>query len=77
MKKITITIENEIPSDVAIDLVKNVMRRGRISSNSKGDRFYCFATLCRHNSIDGEISVITRRNVKAPNASFIVYKNKL
>lgn len=76
MKRITITIENEIPSDVAIDLVKRVMRRGRISSNSKGDRFYCFATLCRHNSIDGEIFVRTSIKSKAPNASFIVYKNR-
>ena len=59
----TIKIEDNIPDLVAISLVKEVIRRGKISNNGTS---YCYLT------VFGNICVETRQYRKKP--CFRVYK---
>lgn len=62
----TIKIEDNIDDLTAINLVKRVIERGKISNNGNS---YCYLT------IFDDISVETRQHRKSP--CFRVYKNKL
>ena len=61
----TIKIEDNIPDIVAISLVKEVIRRGKISNNGTS---YCYLT------VFGNICVETQQYRKTP--CFRVYKNE-
>lgn len=65
-----INIQDNIPDNVALMLVLNVVSSGKISHDSKGNPYYCWCTHLRH---DGEqYEVWTRKNPNQP--SFIVKK---
>lgn len=61
----TIKIEDNIPDIIAISLVKEVMRRGKISNNGTS---YCYLT------VFGNICVETQQYRKTP--CFRVYKEE-
>ena len=61
----TIKIEDDIPDIVAITLVKEVIRRGKISNNGTS---YCYLT------VFGNICVETQQYRKTP--CFRVYKEE-
>ena len=61
----TINIEDNIPDIVAISLVKEVIRRGKISNNGTS---YCYLT------VFGNICVETQQYRKTP--CFRVYKEE-
>lgn len=65
--KIHIDIRDDIPPSTALQLVKNVVDRGRISGNGK---YYCFATIFDTNI--GDIWVYT--NLYRKSDCFIVKK---
>lgn len=67
-----ITIKDNIPDDTALMLVLSVVNSGKVSHDTKGNDYYCWATTMRHG---GELyDVWTRKNPNQP--SFIVCKHK-
>lgn len=69
-EKVSITIQDEIPPYFALSRILHVMREGKISEDSKGNRYYCWLTRWS----DG-ICVATRRTRKGL-YSFVVYRSK-
>lgn len=65
-----IDIRDGISDELALDLVSRVVRRGKVSQDSKGKKYYCWVTIFNVN--DEEIAVYTRENRK--NDCFVVYK---
>lgn len=65
-----IDIRDGISDELALDLVSRVVRRGKVSQDSKGKKYYCWVTIFNVN--DEEIAVYTRGNRK--NDCFVVYK---
>lgn len=82
-KRITITIHDDIPDDVALRLVMQTVQQGRISHNSKGEEFYCWGMLTADPIRAGEdldfedfnYAVYTSPKSKAPNSAFHVMNN--
>lgn len=74
MRKLTINIKDDSISDAdALQLVMQVVDSGKISEDSRGEPFYCWATAFQHPThTDKEILVYTSNHSKAPNASFTV-----
>lgn len=68
-----ITIEDNIDDATALALVAEVVKIGKISTDTKDNKFYCWATIITHNGV--EYAVYTRRNINQP--SFIVTKSKM
>lgn len=83
-KRITITVHDDIPDDVALRLVLQTVEQGRISHNSKGEEFYCWAILSADparagDDIDFEdfnYAICTSPQSKSPNSAFHVMNNK-
>lgn len=83
-KRITITIHDDIPDDVALRLVSQAIQQGRISHNSKGEEFYCWAMICVDPALatgdadfdDFNYAVYTSSKSKSPNAAFHVMEYK-
>lgn len=72
-KRITITIDDDISDVKALECVLTAVKEGRISKNSKGDKFYCWGILFP--DINGDLSsegitLWTSSRSKEPNASF-------
>lgn len=65
-----IDIRDGISDELALDLVSLVVRRGKVSQDSKGKKYYCWVTIFNVNGED--IAVYTRENRK--NDCFVVYK---
>lgn len=63
-----ITKDDNISDLLALALVAQVVENGKVSTDSKGNQFYCWAT--EFTSQDDSYVVYTRRNLKQP--SFIV-----
>lgn len=70
--KVEIDIRDEIPVELAIEAVRQVVQGGRVSTGEKGKMYYCWATSFSSNI--GNIVVSTRQYRK--NDCFIVYKDK-
>lgn len=66
--RVTIDIRNDISPSIALECVKNVIARGKISDGGKS---YCYATTFE--TSDGEVWVHTRPYRKTD--CFVVYKN--
>lgn len=82
-KRITITIHDDIPDDVALRLALQTVQQGRISHNSKGEEFYCWGVLTvdparAREDIDFEdfnYAVYTSSKSRFPNSAFHIMKN--
>lgn len=70
--RIEIDIRDDIKPEIALECVKQVVRRGKISVGEKGKMYYCWATI--FTSDPGEIVVSTRQYRK--NDCFLVTKRK-
>lgn len=70
--KVQIDIRDEIPVELAIDAVQQVVQEGKVSTGEKGKMYYCWATSFSSNI--GKIIVSTRQYRK--NDCFVVYKDK-
>ena len=83
-KKITITVHDDIPDDVAWRLVLQTVKQGRISHNSKGEEFYCWAMISAQPgmSVDApefdefSYAIYTSFRCKSPNSAFHVMNYK-
>lgn len=71
-QKIIITIEDDIKPDLAVRLVEQVVKDGRISQDTKGRKYYCWGQLFETG--DGEMVVYTRKTRNENTASFVVQK---
>ena len=67
-----IDIRDNISDELALELVSEVVKRGKVSQDSKGKKYYCWITI--FNIDNEEIAVYTRENRK--NDCFVVYKYK-
>ena len=68
-----IDIRDGISDELALELVSEVVKKGKVSEDSKGgEKYYCWITTFNVNG--EEIVVYTRENRK--NDCFVVYKNK-
>ena len=72
-KRITITIEDNIPDADALQCVMQVVEGGKISGNGK---YYCYATMFKHPKHKEEIAVYTSPRVKENNSAFTIMKGK-
>lgn len=70
--KIEIDIRDEIPANLAIEAVRQVVQEGKVSVGENGKMYYCWAT--SFFSDLGKIVVLTRQYRK--NDCFVVYKEK-
>lgn len=68
-KRITITIEDNIPDGDALQCVMQIVDMGKISGNGK---FYCASTLLQHPKYPNSIVVYTSTRTKENNSSFHV-----
>ena len=67
-----IDVRDNISDELALELVSEVVRQGKVSQDNKGNKYYCWMTTY---IVDGEeIVVYTRENRK--NDCFVVYKYK-
>lgn len=57
-----IKINDNIPDELALQLVLKVVQRGRISKDSKGRKYYCFITIFDVKGVD--YIVHTRQGLK-------------
>ena len=67
-----IDIRDNISDELALELVSEVVRQGKVSQDNKGKKYYCWITTFNVNG--EEIVVYTRENRK--NDCFVVYKYK-
>ena len=67
-----IDIRDEIPPEIALECVKQVVSEGKISVGEKGKKYYCWVT--SFNTSIGKIVVVTRQYRK--DDCFVVYKYK-
>ena len=70
--KVEIDIRDEIPVELAIETVRQVVHGGRVSTGEKGKMYYCWATT--FDTSIGDLVVYTRQYRK--NDCFVVYKDK-
>lgn len=68
-----ITIKDNIPDELALKLVFNVVQGGRVSKGENGKKYYCFITLF---GVNGE-EYIVKANQYRKDDCFVVYKSKL
>lgn len=72
-KRITITIDDDISDIDAIKCVLTAVTEGRISKDTKGNKFYCWGIIFPDKNDDispAGIALWTNRRSKEPNASF-------
>lgn len=79
-KRITITVDDDISDVDALECVLYAVKQGRVSQDSKGNRFYCWGILFPNpvDSLGSDKFVLwTNRTSKEPNSSFrITHPNK-
>lgn len=72
-KRITITIDDDISDVDALKCVLYAVKKGRISQDSKGNKYYCWGILFPDfcDSLGPDKYVLwTNRSSKEPNSSF-------
>lgn len=72
-KRITITIDDDISDADALECVLYAVKKGRISQDSKGNKYYCWGILFPDpsDSLGPDKYVLwTNRTSKEPNSSF-------
>ena len=72
-KRITITVDDDIPDVDALECVLYAVKHGRISKDSKGNKYYCWGILFpdHSDSLGHDKYVLwTNRTSKEPNSSF-------
>lgn len=72
-KRITITIDDDISDVDALECVLYAVKKGRISQDSKGNKYYCWDILfpAPSDSFSPDKYVLwTNRTSKEPNSSF-------
>lgn len=77
-KRITITIDDDISDVQALECVLTAVKEGRISKDSKGNKFYCWGILFPDmTDVLGpdEIVLWTSSRSKEPNASFRITRS--
>ena len=73
MAKIHIDIRDDIEPDIALNAVKTIVARGKVSEGEKGKMYYTWAALFR--AVGGyDFWVSTRQYRKSD--CFVVYKDK-
>lgn len=77
-KRITITIDDDITDKKALECVLYAVKQGRISNDSKGNKFYCWGIVFPDNDgspfSEESYALWTNRQSKEPNASFRVIR---
>ena len=68
----TIDIRDDISEKLALELVLEVVKKGRISKGENGKMYYCWATAFYHNDCTYMVSVRQYRKTDC----FVVYKYK-
>lgn len=68
-----ITIKDNIPDDLALELVLSVIKGGRVSKGKNGKMCYCFVALF---GVKGEEYVV-KTSSDSKDDCFLVYKIKL
>ena len=68
-----ITIRDNIPDALALELVLSVIKEGRVSKGKNGKRCYCFVTLF---GVKGE-EYIVKTSPDTKDDCFLVCKSKL
>ena len=68
--RIEIDIHDDIPAALALDAVREVVKKGKISKGERDKMYYCWLTT--FDTPDGEIAVSTRQYRK--NDCFVVWK---
>lgn len=51
-QKIIITIEDDIKPDLAVRLVEQVVKGGKISQDTKGRKYYCWGSYSRQMMVE-------------------------
>ena len=78
MSRIIINIEGDISDEKAIDLVKQVVKGGRVSVNTKGIKHYCWCTTWespgRHE--ERHVVFVNRKKKGQTSDSFNVWKEE-
>ena len=72
-KRITITIDDDISDVKALECVLTAVKQGRISNDTKGNKFYCWGIVFPYKNDDispNGIALWTNNRSKEPNASF-------
>ena len=67
-----IDIRDDIPEEVALELVLDVVKKGRVSKGENGRMYYCWATVFYQNDCEYVVSVRQYRKSDC----FVVYKYK-
>lgn len=74
MEKIIVTIEDDIAPATAMQAVLSVIYEGKVSQDTKGRKYYCWATTFQEDN--GKIIVFTKQTRNENTASFRVIKRK-
>ena len=72
-KRITITVDDDISDVDALECVLYAVKQGRISKDSKGNKFYCWAIIFPDKDDEfgpNELALCTNSTSKEPNSSF-------
>lgn len=72
MAKIHIEIRDDISPSVAVECVNQVIMGGKVSNDTKGNAYYCWATC--FTTMEGNLIVSVRPYRKSD--CFVVYKDK-
>lgn len=73
-QKIIITIEDDIEPMLAMAVVKRMMGMGKVSEDTKGNKYYCWATL--FDTEAGKVAVYTRKTRNKDTSSILITKWK-
>lgn len=65
-----IDIRDNISEEIALELVLDVVKRGRVSQGENGKMYYCWVTIFNVNGIEYAVSVRQYRKTDC----FVVYK---
>lgn len=72
-KRITITVDDDISDVDALECVLYADKQGRISKDSKGNKFYCWVIIFPNKDDEfgpNELALCTNSTSKEPNSSF-------
>lgn len=71
-QKIIITIEDDIEPTLAMAVAKRMMSLGKVSQDTKGNKYYCWATV--FDTEVGRVAAYTRKTRNKDTSSIIISK---
>ena len=73
-QKIIITIEDDIKPELAMAVAKRMIGMGKVSEDTKGNKYYCWATL--FDTEAGKVAAYTRKTRNKDTSSILISKWK-